>query len=129
MVCGKHFLLCALAVLSYQVTAAGLSLPEATKLWEQSRDRTDYQKYAEEFAVFNNNHRLDEKHGCYSLSPGPVTLFLVIDHDPKQQFAVVGQVVSDSDNAKSRCFKRTYTGIPTKVPPFVPFPMKMQMGR
>lgn len=66
--------------------------------------------------------------GCYSLAPGPVILMLVISHPDKDEFAIVEQVLSDVDNAKSRCFQKTYNGIRTKVPPFLPFVLQLGMG-
>ncbi len=123
-----HFLLCAMAWLALQASAATLSHDDAKKLWEQSKERAGYDQYSDEFAQFNNSHHLDEKGGCYGLSRGPVTIYLVIKHNVGEKFAVVEQVVSDVDNAKSRCFKKTYNGLPTKAPPFLPFVLQMKMG-
>jgi hypothetical protein len=100
----------------------------AKAIWEQSKDTTAYQTYAAEFSQFNNHFHLDEKGGCYGLAPGPVDLMLVITHPDNGEFAVIEQVLSDVDNAKTRCFKRSYGGIRTKIPPFFPFVLQMTMG-
>lgn len=128
MIKGTHFLTCAIAGLVLQASAATLSHVDAKKTWEQSKDRADYQQYADEFTQFNNSRHLDEKDGCYGLSPGPVTIFLIITHSTTAKFAVVEQVVSDVDNAKAQCFRKTYTGLPTKVPPYSPLILQMKMG-
>src|SRR5262245_26188352 len=105
-----------------------LSFTEAKKIWQQSKDRKEYQTYASEFAQFNNHFRLDEKDGCYALASGPVELMLVITHPAGEKYAVVTEVLSDVDNPKSQCFRRSYRGVQTKVPPFLPFVMQMGMG-
>ncbi|WP_416760295.1 hypothetical protein ACNI65_25340 [Roseateles sp. So40a] len=101
---------------------------QARANWEAHKDSAEYQKYADEFVQFNNHFHLDEKGGCYQLSPGPVELMLVITHTKGDQFATIERVISDSDSAKAQCFKRTYKGIATKVPPYLPFVFSMRMG-
>jgi hypothetical protein len=101
---------------------------DAKAVWEKSKDRPEYQSYASEFAQFNNHFRLDEKDGCYSQAQGPVNLMLVISNPGNSEFAVIERVLSDVDNAKSRCFKKSYGGIRTKMPPFLPFVLQMGMG-
>jgi hypothetical protein len=104
------------------------SYADAQSLWQRSRSNAAYQKYATEFTQFNNHFHLDEKDGCYALAPGPVNLMLVISHSGTDKFAVVEQVLSDVDNAKARCFRNTYRGIRTKIPPFSPFVLQLSMG-
>jgi len=104
------------------------SYAEAEALWRNSRDKSEYQDYAAAFAQYNNSLRLDERDGCYSLSPGPVTLMLVISRADADGFATIERVLSDVDNAKARCFQRSYTGLRTKLPPFLPFALQMGMG-
>jgi hypothetical protein len=53
---------------------------------------------------------------------------LVIVHPQNSEFAVVDRVYSNSGNAKARCFEKSYGGIQTKVPPFLPFVLQMKMG-
>lgn len=101
---------------------------EARASWEKSKDSKEYQTYAEEFAQFNNYYHLDEKDGCYALPGGSVQLMLVITHRDKGAYALVEQVLTDTDSPKSQCFKKTYRGISTKVPPFLPFILQMGMG-
>lgn len=104
------------------------SYDDAKALWIKSRDTAEYQRYAEAFAQFNNHFHLDEKDGCYALAPGPVDLMLVISNPDSSEFAVVEAVLSDVDNAKARCFQKSYRGVRTKMPPFLPFILQMGMG-
>jgi len=104
------------------------SYADAKVLWERTKNGAKYQVYADEFAQFNNHFHIDEKDGCYALSHGSVNLMLVITHPAKSEYAVIERVLSDVDNAKTQCFKKSYGGIRTKVPPFVPFVLQMQMG-
>ena len=110
------------------VADEALTFADARKIWEGSRDRKEYQAYAQEFAQFNNHFRLDEKDGCYALAQGPVELMLVITHDGKSQYAKIEQVLPNVDNAKTACFKKSYSGIQTKVPPYFPFVLQLGMG-
>jgi len=107
---------------------ASLTYKSAKAIWAGKMNTADYQSYVSEFTQFNNHFGLDTKNGCYALSPGPVNLMLVITHRDRAEFAVVEQVVSDVDNAKSQCFKKTYFGIRTKIPPFEPFVLQMSMS-
>ena len=104
------------------------SYAEAKTVWVKSRDKAEYQGYAAEFAQFNNHFHLDEKDGCYGLASGPVDLMLVITHPDNDEFAVIERVMSNVDNAKSRCFEKTYRGVRTKLPPYLPFVLQMGMG-
>jgi hypothetical protein len=115
---------------SASILADGTSLTyeSAKAIWAGKMNTAEYQNYASAFTQFNNHFSLDTKDGCYSLTPGPVNLMLVITHPNRDEFAIVEQVLSDVDNAKSRCFKKTYSGIRTKVPPFEPFVLQMVMG-
>jgi len=101
---------------------------EARASWEKGKDSKEYQTYAEEFIQFNNYYHLDEKDGCYALPGGPVQLMLVITHRDKGSYALVEQALTDTDSPKAQCFQKTYRGISTKVPPFVPFILQMGMG-
>jgi hypothetical protein len=101
---------------------------DARAIWQRSRDTAEYQSYAAEFSQFNNHFHLDEKDGCYALAPGPVELMLVISRSGNNEFAVIERVLSDADNAKARCFEKSYRGVQTKIPPFVPFVLQLSMG-
>jgi hypothetical protein len=100
----------------------------AEAIWIQNRNTASYQGYAAEFSQFNNHFHLDEKDGCYALASGPVNLMLIISHPGNSQFAVIEQVLADVDNAKARCFEKSYRGLHTKIPPFLPFVLQMGMG-
>ncbi len=52
---------------------------------------------------------------------------LVITRANNEKSGVVGQVLADTDSAKARCFKKSYNGVPTTIPPFVPFVLQMTM--
>ncbi len=112
--------------------AAAADLPqrysEAKAVWNKSKNKPEYQRYVNEFAQFNNHFHLDEKDGCYALAPGPVNLMLVISKPDAGEFAVIERVHADVDNAKARCFIKTYSGVQTKAPPFMPFVLQMSMG-
>ena len=104
------------------------SYADARGLWEKHKDTAEYQTYASEFAQFSNHFHIDEKDGCYALGKEPVGLMLVITHPGGSQYAVVEDVLSDVDSPKARCFMKSYRGLPTKVPPYVPFVLQMAMG-
>jgi hypothetical protein len=53
---------------------------------------------------------------------------LVISRPDSSEFAVIEQVLADVDNAKARCFEKSYRGVRTKPPPFLPFVLQMGMG-
>ena len=126
-----RFMMCALVLaVSCVVSAADqeLTFPEARKIWEGSKDREEYGSYLAEFVQFNNHFHLDEKDGCYALATGPVELMLVITRPGDEGYAVIEQVLSNIDNAKAQCFRKSYSGIRIKVPPFLPFVLQMSMG-
>ena len=100
---------------------------DARAIWESSRENAQYQSYLSEFTQYSNSLRLDERNGCYSLVPGPVTLMLVVARADADGFATIERVFYDVDNAKSRCFERSYTGVRTKLPPFLPFVLQVRM--
>lgn len=102
-----------------------MTFAAAKKIWEQTKNRKEYQTYTAEFAQFNNHFRLDERNGCYGISKEPVELMLVITHRQEQQYALIEGVLSNVDSPKALCFKKSYIGIQTKVPPFLPFVMQM----
>jgi hypothetical protein len=124
----RQFLLPALAACGMSLADdAPQSYSAARALWQQHRGTAEYQTYAAQFTQFNNHFHLDEKDGCYALAAGPVNLMLVITHQDTSEFAIIERVLTDVDNAKARCFEKSYHGIPTKVPPFLPFVLQMTM--
>lgn len=118
-----------IALVSVSALAADIPLlySDAKMVWDKTKAGTKYQKYASEFSQFNNHFHLDEKDGCYALSTEQVSLMLVITHSNKDKFAIIESVLSGTDNAKTRCFQSTYKGIRTKIPPFLPFVLQMNM--
>ncbi len=112
--------------------ASAAALPQdytaAKAVWKKDKDKRGYQDYGNEFAQFNNHYRLDEQDACYGLSPGPVNLLLIISKPDAGEFAVVERVFANVDNAKARCFIKTYKGVRTKTPPFLPFVINMSMA-
>jgi hypothetical protein len=103
------------------------SYQDAEAIWIRTRDKIEYQAYAAEFAQFNNALRLDERGDCYSLTGGTVNLMLLISGARDDGFAVVEGVFYDANNAKARCFERSFSGIRTKAPPFLPFVLQLRM--
>jgi len=117
----------ALAPIEALAASPAGSYAEARSIWEQSKSTAEYQAYATEFVQFNNYFQIDEKSGCYSMGTEPVSLMLVITHSAGGPYAVVERVFSDVDTDKARCFKKAYSGIQTKVPPFMPFVFQMEL--
>jgi hypothetical protein len=101
---------------------------DAEAIWDQSKNNPAYATYLGEFTQFSIHFHLDEKDGCYALSAGTVNVIIVITHSDNNQFALVEEVFTDVDNLKARCFKKSYSGIRTKIPPFLPFVLKMTMS-
>jgi hypothetical protein len=104
------------------------SYDEAEALWQRTQERVEYRTYLAEFAQYNNSLRLDERDGCYSRAPGPVNLMLLISRVDADGFATIERVFYDVDNAKAQCFVRSYSGVRTKAPPFLPFVLQLNMG-
>lgn len=101
---------------------------EAKIIWENSKDKADYQTYLTEFAQFNNHFHLDERGGCYALDLGTVDLMLVISNPTSEPFAMVAAVFTNIDNRKAQCFKNLYRDLKTKIPPFFPFVLELHMA-
>jgi hypothetical protein len=117
-----------LSTISLAQNSGARTYDEASQFWGLSKDTTEYQSYASEFAQFNNYFHLDEKDGCYALSTNTVELLLVITHSDGDEYAVIEDVLSKTDNSKARCFQESYRGIRTKIPPFLPFVLQMSFG-
>lgn len=111
-----------------------IALPTAAqtaKNFEQADARAEAQRqtrsaatssYAETWAAFNNQHRLDERDGCYYMAEGELTQILEIDESGK----VVGYF-TDKDNGRSKCWAQTYLGVVFPKPPFAPYWHKLVM--
>ena len=111
--------------------ASGSDVPhsyaDALAYWEKHTGSAASRTYLAEFVDFNNHYRLNNSSGCYQLGNEAVHLLLVITHPADSQSAVVENVLSDVDSPKARCFKKVYVGLLTKVPPYVPFVVGMDM--
>ena len=103
------------------------SYEDAEAIWQKTRDMREYQSYVAEFAELNNAFRIDERGGCYSLASGPVNLMLLVSPADAKGVATIERVFYDTDNAKARCFERSYRGLPTKAPPFLPLVVQLRM--
>jgi len=103
------------------------SFADARAIWQSSRENAEYQNYVDQFTQYSNSLRLDERNGCHSLAAGTVTLMLVVARADADGFATIERVFYDVDNAKARCFERSYAGVRTKVPPFLPFVLQVRM--
>jgi hypothetical protein len=89
---------------------------------QRQKDPVSTSIYADAWAEFNNQHRLDERDDCYFQAEGELTQVLEID--------AAGTVVSyfaDKDNGRSRCWSRTYLGVVFPKPPFAPYWHKLVM--
>jgi hypothetical protein len=96
----------------------------ADSLWEQSIKRAEYRQYHRSFILSQNQQRLDDDSGCYSKGLGQkVLLILLVDAK-----GVISEAYADSTVAKAECFKAAYLGAEMPIPPFSPFPVKMQMN-
>ena len=112
-------ILCSL--ISFQAFSAP-AVAELEGLWQQSKGKAGYANYQTEFVQYNNYLHLDTKDGCIGLAPGKLSIYLVVN-----AHAVVESVITDFDNPKAQCFKRTYAGLTVKAPPFSPLIIKMIM--
>ena len=99
------------------------SYTSADALWQESKKRPDYRRYRGEFRTSQNQQRLDDDSGCYSKGRGQtVLLILLVDAN-----GVIAEAYADSAVPKAECFRAAYLGAQMPVPPFSPFPVKMQM--
>lgn len=103
------------------------SYKDAEAIWQKTRDMLEYQAYAAEFAELNNAFHIDERDGCYFLASGPVNLMLLVSPADAKGVATIERVFYDPNNAKARCFERSYSGLPIKAPPFLPFVLQLRM--
>ena len=112
----------ALACFTTLASAAPISSYDSARAaWEKSKDDPAVAAYLQEFIQFNNAMKLDSKDGCYSQPGGKVKLMLLITHDKGERWARISQVFSQTDSPKAQCLQRSYRGVPTKVPPMLPY--------
>lgn len=113
------------------------------------------QQYAAEFVKYTNAISLDEKNKCYSLSneviktfkknkkleenntgskkravqelPDPtMNVYLIFNHDKNSKFGIIEDVVPEKDTLSSRCMVKSYKGLGVKIPPYLPYILKMK---
>jgi len=106
-------LLCPASPVSAQ-SEAGFAAANAQADQQGSSEATA--AYAKSWAQFNNQHRLDERDGCYFMADGELTQILQIDKTGK-----VVAYFADKDNGRSRCWRNTYMGVEFPQPPFAPY--------
>ena len=112
----------ALALFTTLASAAPISSYDTARAaWEKAKDDPAVAAYLKEFIQFNNAMKLDSKDGCYSQPGGKVKLMLLITHNKGERWATVSQVFSQTDSPKAQCLQRSYRGVPTKVPPVLPY--------
>lgn len=73
-------------------------------------------RYEDESIRFNNEQKFDEKGGCHGKSKYPVTIVLTLDAAGK-----VTQTVTDVENGKAACFRKTYAAVQFPRPPLAPY--------
>ena len=118
----------ALACFTTLASAAPISSYDTARAaWEKAKDDPAVAAYLKEFIQFNNAMKLDSKDGCYSQPGGQVKLMLLITHDKGERWASVSQVFSQTDSPKAQCLQRSYRGVPTKVPPVLPFIVQLDV--
>ena len=78
--------------------------------------KIDTAAYADSWAEFNNQNKLDERDGCYFMADGELIQILEIDESGK----VVGYY-ADKDNGRAQCWRNTYLGVVFPKPPFAPY--------
>jgi hypothetical protein len=90
---------------------------------QNAQQDTEILNYLSDRMEYEKNIRLDEKGSCYSLPGGQIIQIIRIN---KQ--GVIDLVVSNIENDKSKCFKKTYLGTKFKEPPKYPIYQQMHMG-
>lgn len=120
-----------LVVFAMLLAVPVLLCAQRARSFAEANERADAQRaelpdvsaaYATEWAEFNNNHKLDERDGCYFKATGPLVQILEIDKSGK----IVGYY-TDVDNERSRCWKKSYLGTVFPPPPVSPYWHKLTM--
>jgi len=118
----NSILLSVLTLIFINASAQALNFAGAAKVWNVGKDKPGYDAYSNEFVAYNNQAHLDEKSGCYKISPEPVTLLLVFNASGR-----VETVLASESTSKADCFAHSYRGIQLSKPPFAPFVLKLTM--
>jgi hypothetical protein len=96
---------------------------DAQARYHQARRLPGYDAFAAQFWKMNDQAKFDEKSGCYELGGGPVNLLLVLDKasaEGKPLKITIREAYTDVDTKKAKCFRKTYLGLATNIPPFLP---------
>ena len=103
-------------------TAAAAAVPltfeKAKAIYEQSKDKAEFQQYWREFSTWDEAFDVDlrSKHGCLSAKgPKSIEVLLVISAD-----GVIESVLSKEDSPKAVCLRSMYAGLKVRPPPFSP---------
>lgn len=105
-----------LAISASAFAQSATDFAEASSNADAQSEKESIAEYASSWADFNNQHRLDERDGCYFKAEGELTQILEIDGSGR----VVGYY-ADKDNGRSQCWRNTYLGVVFPKPPFAPF--------
>ena len=118
------FLALTLIVALPALAQSAIDFSKADSFAEQqlTKDPDATSAYATAWAEFNNQHKLDERDGCFFKATGELTQILEIDVSGK----VIGYY-SDKENGRSRCWSDTYMGVVFPKPPFAPYWHKLVM--
>ncbi len=108
--------------LSQVLAPAQMTYEQALNVWETTKDREQYQSYAQAFAQWNNHFQLDTRNGCYAKGKEPLTILLVISDK-----AEIGPVMSSVGGEKAECFRLTYLGLKVGAPPFSPLVIRLNI--
>lgn len=99
------------------------TLKLAEQQWQDNKENAQFKEYSNTWNNFNNANKLDEKDGCYSYGREPVKLILVQNSE-----GLVEKVITQSDNKKTKCFVKSYSGVKFPKPPIAPFYHRMTMN-
>lgn len=89
---------------------------QALVAWEDSKSNPGWLDYLNLAVEFNNEHRIDERGGCYKKGTLPVKLVTTTNSE-----GVITSVVANVSNPKSECFKKVLLGVKFPKPPYAPF--------
>lgn len=96
---------------------------QADQQWQANKENSDYKEYFNVWNNFNNENKLDEKYGCYKYGKEPVKLILI-----QNSIGLIEKVITQSNNKKTECFVKAYTGVKFPKPPIAPFYHRMTMN-
>jgi len=107
------------SLLCFSAFAKDVAAPtyeQALAAWEDSKSNSGWLDYLNLAVEFNNEHRIDERGGCYKNGALPVKLVTTINSE-----GVITSVVANVSNSKSECFKKVLLGVKFPKPPYAPF--------